>query len=142
MYNGLFLTHSLLRYFILVALIVVVVKALLGLINKQPYGKWDNMLGLYLFIFTHMQLLIGLILYFVSPFVKFGSTTMSDKTTRYWTVEHLTAMVIAIILITIARMSAKRMTNDAAKHKRLFIYNTIALLLIIATIMMSGRGLL
>lgn len=141
MYSGLFHTHSLLRYFILAALIVVIVKALLGLLNKQPYTKLDNKLGLYLFIFTHMQLLIGLILYAVSPFVKFGSETMSDKTTRYWTVEHLTAMIIAVVLITVARVSLKRMTVDEAKHKRTLIYNALALVIIIGTIVMSGRGL-
>jgi len=142
MYTGLFHTHSLLRYFILIALVVVIVKALLGLINKQPYDKWDNKLGLYLFIFTHLQLLVGLILYFVSPLVKFGGETMSDKTTRYWTVEHLTSMLIAIVLITLARTTSKRMTNDSAKHKRMLIFNTLALIIIIGTIMMSGRKLL
>jgi uncharacterized membrane protein len=142
MYTGMFHTHSLLRYFILIALVLVIVKAIMGLINKQPYGKWDNKLGLYVFIFTHMQLLIGLILYFLSPFVKFGSETMSDKTTRYWTVEHLTAMIIAVVLITLARTTSKRMTEDSAKHKRMAIFNTIALLIIIATIMTSGRRLL
>lgn len=141
MYSGLFHTHSLLRYFILVALIVVIVKALLSVINKQPYTKLDNRFGLYLFIFTHMQLLIGLILYFVSPFVKFGSDTMSDKTTRYWTVEHLTAMIIAVVLITLARTSIKRMTSDSAKHRRTLVYNAMALVIIVATILMSGRGL-
>jgi hypothetical protein len=139
MYTGLFHTHSLLRYFILIALVVVIIKALMGLINKQPYGKWDNKLGLYLFIFTHMQLLIGLILYFVSPFVKFGPDTMSDKTTRYWTVEHIFAMLIAVVLITIARSTSKRMANDESKHKRMLIFNGLALVIIIATIMFSGR---
>ena len=142
MYPGLLHTHSLLRYFILLALVVVIVKALMGLINKQPYGKWDNKLGLYLFIFTHMQLLVVLILYFVSPFVKFGSDTMSDKTTRYWTVEHITAMLIAVVLITLALSTSKRMTDDSSKHKRMFVFNTLALIVIIATIVLSGRKLL
>lgn len=142
MYNGLLHTHSLLRYFILVALIVVIVKALIGLANKQPYGKWDNKLGLYLFIFTHMQLLVGLVLYFISPFVKFGSDTMSDKATRYWTVEHVFAMLIAVVLITLARTTSKRMTNDEAKHKRMAIFNFVALAVIIAMIWLSGRPLL
>lgn len=141
MYSGLFHTHSLLRYFILAALVVVIVKALLSIVNKQPYTKLDNRIGLYLFIFTHMQLLIGLILYFVSPFVKFGSDTMSDKATRYWTVEHITAMIIAIVLITLARTSLKRMTDDSAKHRRTLIYNAMALAIIVGTILMSGRGL-
>ena len=142
MYTGLFHTHSLLRYLILIGLVVVIVKALLGLINKQPYGKLDNKLGLYLFIFTHTQLLIGLILYFVSPFVKFGPETMSDKTTRYWTVEHITAMVIAIVLITLARTTSKRMADDTSKHRRMFIFNGLALVVIAGTIMMGGRKLL
>lgn len=142
MYTGLFHTHSSLRYLILIALVVVIVKALLGLINKQPYGKVDNRLGLYLFIFTHTQLLIGLILYFVSPFVKFGTETMSDKTTRYWTVEHITAMIIAVVLITLARTTSKRMADDSAKHRRMLIFNALALVIIVGTIMMSGRRLL
>ena len=141
MYSGLFHTHSLLRYFILAALIVVIVKAVISLMNKQPYTKADNRIGLYLFIFTHMQLLIGLILYFISPQVKFGSATMSDKLTRYWTVEHLTAMIIAVVLITLARTSIKRMTDDSAKHRRTLIYNAMALAIIVGTILMSGRGL-
>ena len=142
MYTGLLHTHSLLRYFILIALVVVIVKAVIGLMQNQPYGKWDNKFSLYLFIFTHMQLLVGLILYFVSPFVKFGSTTMSDKVTRYWTVEHIFAMLIAVVLITLARTTSKRMSNDAAKHKRMAIFNFVALVVIVAMIWLSGRPLL
>ena len=142
MYTGLLHTHSLLRYFILIALVVVIVKAVIGLTQNQPYGKWDNKFSLYLFIFTHMQLLVGLILYFVSPFVKFGSTTMSDKGTRYWTVEHIFAMLIAVVLITLARTTSKRMADDAAKHKRMAIFNFVALVVIVAMIWLSGRPLL
>ena len=139
MYTGLLTTHSLLRYFILIALVVVIVKAVIGLMQNQPYGKWDNKFSLYLFIFTHMQLLVGLILYFDSPFVKFGSGTMSDKVTRYWTVEHIFAMLIAVVLITLARTTSKRMSNDAAKHKRMAIFNFVALAVIVAMIWLSGR---
>lgn len=142
MYTGLLHTHSLLRYFILIALVVVIVKGLIGLINKQPYGKWDNKLGLYLFIFTHMQLLAGIILYFVSPFVQFGPETMSDKVTRYWTVEHIFSMLVAVVLITLARTTSKKMTNDADKHKRMVIFNFVALVVILAIIWHSGRPLL
>jgi hypothetical protein len=139
MYPALLLAHSYLRYFILIFLVVVIVKAVIGLSSKQPYGKWDNKLGLYLFIFTHMQLLVGLILYFVSPFVKFGSETMSDKTTRYWTVEHVFAMLVAVVLITLARTTSKRMPSDEAKHKRMAIFNFVALVVIIAMVWLSGR---
>lgn len=142
MYTGLLHTHSLLRYFILIALVVVIIMALIGLANKKPYGKWDNKLGLYLFIFTHMQLLVGIILYFVSPFVKFGPDTMSDKTTRYWTVEHIFSMLIVVVLITLARITSKRMTSDEAKHKRMVIFNVVALIVIVSMIWLSGRPVL
>lgn len=139
MYTGLLHTHSLLRYFVLIALVVMIIKALLGLVNKQPFGKWDNKISLYLLIFTHLQFLTGLILYFVSPFVKFGPDTMSNKFTRYWTVEHVFGMLIAVALITAARTTSKRMTDDVAKHKRLLIFNLIALIIIVGVVVMSGR---
>lgn len=142
MYSLLLQTHSYLRYFILLGLVIVIVKALLGLVNKEPYSKLDDKLGLFTFIFTHTQLLVGLVLYFGSPFVKFGSSTMSDKMTRYWTVEHVTGMVIAVILITLARTTSKKMTSDEAKHKRMFIFNLLALVIIVGVIMMSDRKLI
>ena len=142
MYHTLLLSHSLLRYFILIALVAVIIKSLMGMMNKESFGKWDNKISLYLLIFTHLQLIVGLILYFVSPLVKFSGETMSDKIGRYWTVEHIFGMLIAVVLITIARISIKRMTSDQAKFKRLFVFNLIALLIIAVVILMSDRGLL
>jgi len=139
MYTGLLHTHTFLRYLVLIGLLVVIIKAIIGLSSKQPYTNLDNKLSLFLFIFTHTQLLVGLILYFVSPFVKFGSDTMSDKTTRYWTVEHIVGMLAAVVLITLARSTTKRMTDDASKHKRMFIFNFVALVVIITMIFLSGR---
>lgn len=142
MYQGLLHTHILLRYFIFIMLIVVIGMALIGLINKKPYGNLDNRLGLYLLIFTHLQLVAGLILYFVSPFVKFSGETMKEPSLRYWTVEHITGMLIAVALITVARISSKKLPTATAKHKRLLILNGVALLVIIAIIYMSGRPIL
>lgn len=142
MYTGLLHSHSYLRYAVLILLIIVVITSLLGWLNKKPYSATDNKLSLFLFIATHLQLLLGLILYFVSPFVQFGGSTMKDATTRYWTVEHSTVMLIAIVLITMARTTSKKMTESTAKHKRLFIFNAIALALVLAGISMSGRGII
>jgi len=112
----------------------------MGWLNKKSYSSTDNKLSLSLFIATHTQLLLGIILYFVSPFVQFSGATMKDATTRYWTVEHNTIMLIAIVLITMARITAKKMTIDEAKHKRMFIFNLLALVFILTGIAMSGRG--
>ncbi len=142
MYNILLQIHSGIRYLVLLGLVVVIVKSFIALINKKSYTRSDNQISLFLFISTHTQLLFGLILYFVSPFVVFGSTTMSDKMTRYWTVEHLTGMLLAVVLITIARISSKKMKDDVAKHKRMFIFNALALVIIVVIIVVSDRKLI
>ncbi|MCU0357883.1 MAG: cytochrome B [Cyclobacteriaceae bacterium] len=142
MYTGLLHTHSLLRYFVLIALVLVIINSFLKWSGKKPFTKLDNSLSLYLFIFTHFQLLIGLVLYFVSDLVQFNSGTMSNSELRYWAVEHISLNLIAIILITMARITAKKMADDIAKHKRLLIFNAIALLLIFISLSMSGRGIL
>lgn len=141
MYTGILHSHSVLRYFILILLVVVIIQSLLGLVNKKPYTKMDNRVGLFLFICTHTQLLLGLVLYFGSPFVQFSGAAMKEASTRYWLVEHNTAMLIAIVLITLARTTSKKMAVDQAKHKRMFIFNTIALAIILVTIWLSGRGI-
>jgi hypothetical protein len=139
MYNGLLITHSYLRYIILILLVVVIITSLMGMVSKKPYSQADNKLGLILFISTHLQLLIGLILFFVSPVVQFSGDAMKNSATRYWLVEHNTAMLIAIVLITLARTTSKKMTDGHAKHKRMFIFNLIALVVIVLTISISGR---
>lgn len=142
MYTGLLHTHSSLRYVVLLLLVIVVAKSMVGLISKKPFEKADEKLTLWLMIATHIQLLVGLVLYFVSPVVKFGSDTMKDSLIRYWTVEHAFLMLIAIVLITLARTSTKRITESSAKHKRVFIMSAIALVLIVLSIAMSGRGII
>jgi hypothetical protein len=138
----LLLIHSVLRYFILALLVIVIVQSLVGWLNNKPYGKIENRIGLFLFITTHTQLLVGIILFFVSDVVMFSSEAMKNDMTRYWLVEHNTAMLIAIALITMARTTSKKMSDPNAKHKRMFIFNTIALIIILAAIWMSKRGIL
>ena len=139
MYNGLLIAHSYLRYIILIMLIIVIMTSLIGLMNKKPYTNTDDKLSLFLFISTHLQLLIGLILFFVSPAVQFSGAAMKDAITRYWLVEHNTAMIIAIVFITLARTTSKKMTVSETRHKRMLIFNLIALAIIVLTISISGR---
>jgi len=114
----------------------------MGWLGKKPYTNTNNKLSLFLLIATHLQFLLGLTLYFVSPAVQFNSSTMKEASIRYWTVEHISMMIIGVALITVARNTAKKMTVDESKHKRLFIFNSIALLIILASIAMSGRGII
>jgi hypothetical protein len=66
---------------------------------------------------------------------------MKDTTARYWLVEHGSMMIIAIVLITLGRITTKKIADSAMKYKKLFVYNGIALVLILVAIQMSGRGI-
>jgi len=112
----------------------------MGFVNRKPYANTDNKLSLFLFISTHLQLLLGLLLFFVSPVVQFSGDAMKNAATRYWLVEHNTAMLIAIVFITLARTTAKKMSDSTAKHRRMFIFNVIALVIIVVTISLSDRN--
>jgi hypothetical protein len=142
MYQGLLVTHSYLRYIILLMLVIVIIVSLVGVMNKRPFTRRDDKLSLFLFICAHTQLLIGIILYFVSygggHRVQFNAQTMKEAALRYFAVEHALMMIIAIALITIARVSSKKTAVDQVKHKRMLIYNALALVLIIATVFVLG----
>src|SRR3712207_6148676 len=134
MYTGLLHIHSSLRFIILILLVIVVIVALLGWLNKQSFIQRDYKLATWLMISVHIQFVLGLILYFVSPWVRFIGGAMQDPNIRYWTAEHSTGMINAVGLITAARSSARKAPTDAAKYQRLFICNAIALVISIVTI--------
>lgn len=141
MHYTLLLLHSLVRYIVLILLLLVIVRSFTGWQNKKEFTATDNKFSLFLLIATHIQFLLGLILYFVSPVVIFSGASMKNAVARYWLVEHITAMLIVVVLITVGRSTSKRLAESAAKHKRLFILNIIALVIIIAVIaMMKDRG--
>lgn len=142
LYNFLLHLHSGFRYIVLLLVFLAIIRAWLGWLGKVSYSESHRKLNLFVMISVHTQLLIGILLYFVSPFVKFGSDTMKDATTRYWTVEHLTGMLIAIALITIGHARSKRGATPEAKHKSIAIFYTLALIIIAIIIILSKRGLL
>ena len=72
MYTGMLHLHNLLRYAVVILLVIAVIKGFLGWFGKKEYTKTDNKISLFLLISAHTQLLIGLILYFISPIVQTG----------------------------------------------------------------------
>ena len=142
LYSFLLHLHSGFRYIVLLLLLVAIIRAWADWLGHKAYSEGNRKLNLFTLISAHTQLLIGILLYFVSPFVKFGSDTMKDATTRYWTVEHLTGMLIAIVLITIGHARSKRGATSDAKHKSIAIFYTLALIVIAIIIIFSKRGLL
>jgi cytochrome bd-type quinol oxidase subunit 2 len=134
--------HSGFRYLVFLLVVIAIIQSLVGWLGKKPYTDANRKMNLFAMISAHTQLLIGLVLYFLSPLVQFASSTMKNNELRYWTVEHLTGMIIAIALITIGHSRSKKATTPEGKHRAVAIFNTIAFLVIVGTIMQSHRGLL
>ncbi|WP_341222109.1 hypothetical protein [Polaribacter atrinae] len=134
--------HSYWAYLVLAILIFTFVNAIIGLKQKKEFTDKDLRLGLFTLIVSHIQLLIGLGWYFMSPWYKTlkanGSEVMGDKAVRLLAVEHPLMMVIAIVFITIGWSKHKKKTEDVAKFKTFAIFYGIALLLILSRIPWSN----
>lgn len=136
MYTTLLLLHSVFRYLVLIFLLIVLVRSFTGWQNKKEFAALDNKFSLWLFISTHIQFTLGLLLYYFSPLVIFSGESMKNAVARYWLVEHIALMIGAVVFITVARSTSKKLTDPADKHKRLFVFNLIALIIILAAIFM------
>jgi len=141
MYNFLLHLHSGFRYVVMVFLLAAILVAFVGWFGKKSYTDGNRKLNLFTMISAHTQFLIGLILYFVSPYVQFTSVTMKDTTLRYWTMEHLVMMLFAIVLITVGHSRSKKIVLHDAKFRAVAIAYSLALLVIVAAILQSGRAL-
>jgi len=136
MYSPLLSFHSILRYVALILLLLAIFNAWKGWMGKKEFSKQDEKIALFTMIAFHLQLLTGLTLYFISPFVMLDDlgSAMKDEHLRFWTVEHTSMMLIAVILVTQGRSLAKKAEEAVTQHKRIAIFFTIALLLILAAI--------
>ena len=139
MYTGLLHTHHWIRYVALILLLVTALKALMDL-NKKGVNVGSRKLALYTLISVHIQLLTGLILFFISPKVKMAmenmGAAMKDPASRLVLIEHPLVMLIGITLITIGYVKSKKKTDQASYSKTIIIYYGIALVLILSRIPM------
>lgn len=141
MYPILVSAHSGLRWLVLLFLVLAIFSSLSKWQGKKPYTANDKRFSLLALIFTHIQLILGLILYFISPKVRFSGDVMGNTMLRFYTVEHISLMLIAIVLITMGYSRAKRATTDIGKFKQTFWFYLIGLLLILISIPWPFRNL-
>jgi len=140
MYQGLLHLHNFGRWVVIILLLIAVAKAFSGMTGNKPFTNGDKKTGLFLMISAHIMLLIGLYQWFAGPWGLQNiqnqgmKAVMQDAVYRFWAVEHITGMLIAIILITIGKGSAKKNISDKAKHSRSFWYFLIAFIIILATV--------
>ncbi len=135
--------HSGLRYVVLLLIVLALIQALTGWFGGKNYTEGNRKLNLFAMISAHVQLLLGLVLYFVSPLPQPGNmgAAMKNEITRYWTVEHAVMMILALVLITIGHSRSKKATNATDKHRAVAIFYGLGTIVIIVAILQSGRGL-
>lgn len=132
--------HSGLRWIVLILALLAIVKAFMGMQKKSTFTNSDNKIGLMLISFMDIQLIIGLVLYVFGPLgfkniqnMGMGEV-MKNPYTRFFAMEHLVGMLIAIVVFHIGRSKSKKAIDDASKHKKAFIFYLIGLLIILASI--------
>jgi hypothetical protein len=130
--------HSLCAYIVLIVLFLSTINALAGFFTKKEFTVKDLRLSLFTLIFSHIQLLLGLLLYAVTPRLmawQMGAKiVMKDSLLRQLLVEHPLMNIIAVTLITIGWVKHKKQTTNRGKFGKIAIFYTIALICLLSMI--------
>lgn len=128
--------HSYWAYLVFLMMIIASVNALIKYFGKKEYSAKDFRIALFTLIVSHIQLLIGIVLWFTQDY--FGENSIKDvmgnSALRSNAVEHPTAMILAVVFITIGYSKHKKKLTSAGKLKPLAIFYTLALVLVLAKI--------
>jgi hypothetical protein len=131
--------HSGLRWVALILLLLAIVNAF----TSKTYEKKHKMINLFAMVTLHSQLLIGLVQYFVtSQKVQFIDGWMKNPLLRFYGMEHILLMIIAIVLVTIGHSKSKKGATPEEKFKPIKLWYVIGLLLILAAIPWPFRTVL
>ncbi|MBL6669443.1 MAG: hypothetical protein CNC91_03075 [Flavobacteriales bacterium MED-G22] len=139
MYSVLKFIHSYWAYLTLAVLLIAIINAFRARISKKNFQATDLRISLFALIFSHIQLLVGLVLYFVSPWFSYWSDlgmggVMKNSEARLYLVEHPTTNLIALFLITLGWSLHKRQTEDSKKFSRIAIFYSLGLVLLLSRI--------
>jgi len=138
MYAILKTVHSYWAFFVLVILLLAVLNALRGKISGKEFGSNDLRISLFGLIFSHIQLLIGLILYFVSPWFdqwsSMGMGIMKNAESRLYLIEHPITNIVAIVLITMGWSMHKRQSESSKKFLRIALFYGLGLVFLLSRI--------
>lgn len=139
MYSTVYFIHSWWAYLVVLVLMIASVNSLIGFFSKKEYGANDFRISLFTLIVSHIQLLIGIVLYFVAPYFQAFSEVgmggvMKDSTLRLYLVEHPVIMILAVVFVTMGYSKHKKKLTSKPKFKTLAIFYTLALILVLSRI--------
>lgn len=132
--------HSYWAYLVLVVLVLATFNALFKFFGNKEFEARDFRISLFTLITMHIQLLIGIILFFTKDYfstieqVGGMGEVMRNSALRNLIVEHPTTMIIAVVLVTMGYSKHKKKLVSKPKFKMLSIFYTLALVLVLAKI--------
>lgn len=145
LYSALVHVHSIGRWIVLILLVIAIFNSMVA--GRRPFIKSDARTGLLLTIFADLMLLIGFYLWYAGNWgykqiaARGMAEVMKDPTARFFAVEHLAGMLIAIILIHIGKVQGRKPISDKSKHNRTLLFYTLALLIILASVPWPFRAI-
>src|SRR5687768_4390693 len=99
MYNTLLAIHSLMRWLVLISLVYAIYRSFAGWLSKKPCTRSDNSLRHITATVAHIQLIIGVWLYFISPIIDYFLHNFTEAQTqreiRFFGMEHSLMMFVA-----------------------------------------------
>jgi hypothetical protein len=126
--------HSIIRWLLLAGLLGSVIQAIAALSKKEALNDIGRLFARLTVYFAHLQLLAGIALFLVSPRVIFSSESMRSPILRFFLVEHTSAMLLAVILITIGHARMKKETTPQRSIRTLLWFYVISLAIILLMI--------
>lgn len=126
------------RWFLLASLLYAIWTAFSGYRSGRPFSKTDNAIRHWTATIAHVQLMIGFVLYFISPLVDYflhhTREAVQQTEFTFFGIIHISLMLIAVVVITIGSALAKRRTPDRAQFKTMLVWFSVALLIILVAI--------
>ena len=138
MYQTLTFCHSLFRWVVLFLLLYAIYRAFTGVRSKRHFGKTDNAIRHWAATATHIQLILGILLYLKSPiisyFFKNTNDALQNKEITFFSLIHSLLMITAIVILTIGSALAKRKGTDPEKFRTMLLWFSISLFIICISI--------
>jgi hypothetical protein len=138
MYPYLILFHSVFRWLVLLSLCYALFRGLRGWSGKRLFSRADDGVRHVTATISHIQLTLGYLLYFNSPFIAYFRAHYHEAVKQFefmfFGMIHITLMTIAILLISVGSSAAKRQTSDTGKFRTMTIFYAIALVIIFIAI--------
>ncbi|WP_018341640.1 hypothetical protein [Cytophaga aurantiaca] len=138
MYSFLLSSHSLIRWIVLATVLITLFRSYYGWLSNKSFTKSDNTLRLITLSAVHIQAMLGIVLYCISPIIRYFfnnfKEAVHEKEFRFFGMEHSLMMLTAVVFITIASITSKKKDRDQQKFKTLAVWFSIAVLIILFSI--------